>query len=388
VIFCVGCRKETRKDYARQLPEGQVALRKITDPLKIPDFSPAWDNRDGLLQSIDYSLDYLAHPSSKEFFPYLDVDHDRAQQSLTIIKDILLSSTSGKDMNTKIRAKFEVYESVGCDDQGTVLFTGYCQPIYEASLERTDVFRYPLYKLPNDLVKDEYGTPKGRKTADGNIVPYYSRKEIETQGLMDGTELIWLKDRFSAFVVHVQGSAKFRLPDGSFYDVGYAGKTDHEYVSVGQLLVKDGKIPADELSLRKIREYFEANPQDLDAYLWQNECYVFFRHVEGGPYGCLGVPVTPYRSLATDKDVYPRACLSFIQTKVPRYDGGTIVTSDFQSFLLDQDRGGAIRSAGRADIFMGTGDTAEELAGRTRQEGRVYYLFLKPEFVMPKVSMR
>ena len=45
--------------------------------------------------------------------------------------------------------------------------------------------------------------------------------------------------------------------------------------------------------------------------------------------------------------------------------------------MVDQDTGGAIRAAGRSDIFMGMGPKAETLAGRTLAEGRLYYFFLK-----------
>jgi len=55
--------------------------------------------------------------------------------------------------------------------------------------------------------------------------------------------------------------------------------------------------------------------------------------------------------------------------------------AEYAGFVCDQDRGGAIRSAGRADLFLGTGDQAESLAGQTKSEGRLYYVFLKPTFV-------
>jgi membrane-bound lytic murein transglycosylase A len=48
-------------------------------------------------------------------------------------------------------------------------------------------------------------------------------------------------------------------------------------------------------------------------------------------------------------------------------------------FALDQDTGGAIRAAGRCDVYMGVGDAAGELAGKTYREGRLYYLFVKPD---------
>jgi len=51
--------------------------------------------------------------------------------------------------------------------------------------------------------------------------------------------------------------------------------------------------------------------------------------------------------------------------------------------MLDQATGGAIRASGRCDIYMGVGQSAEELAGREFTEGQLYYIALKPE-LMPK----
>ena len=47
--------------------------------------------------------------------------------------------------------------------------------------------------------------------------------------------------------------------------------------------------------------------------------------------------------------------------------------------LKDDD--GAIRSAGRCDIYMGIGDSAEQTAGYQLAPGALYYLAVKPELV-------
>jgi membrane-bound lytic murein transglycosylase A len=73
--------------------------------------------------------------------------------------------------------------------------------------------------------------------------------------------------------------------------------------------------------------------------------------------------------------VFPRGGVCFTQTKVPMRGG---INETFNQFMLDQDTGGAIRSAGRGDIFIGTGDEAEEIAGGTYAEGKLWYIYLKP----------
>ena len=65
--------------------------------------------------------------------------------------------------------------------------------------------------------------------------------------------------------------------------------------------------------------------------------------------------------------------------QIPNDQGHAVDSTPFSQFMLDQDTGGAIRAAGRADIYMGTGPQAEVLAGRQAAEGQLYYLFLKPK---------
>ena len=78
--------------------------------------------------------------------------------------------------------------------------------------------------------------------------------------------------------------------------------------------------------------------------------------------------------------VYPRACLAFLSTTLPREIESDVFQAPYSGFALDQDTGGAIRAPGRCDIYMGQGDTAGKLAGHTCREGRLYYLFIKPEY--------
>jgi membrane-bound lytic murein transglycosylase A len=126
--------------------------------------------------------------------------------------------------------------------------------------------------------------------------------------------------------------------------------------------------------------YFKAHPDEVSKYTGLNPRFVFFRITDGSPRGTLNEPVTALRTIATDKSIYPRACLAFISTILPRANGSEVVQDHYSGFALDQDSGGAIRAPGRCDVYMGQGDAAGRLAGSTYQEGRLYYLFLKPEY--------
>jgi membrane-bound lytic murein transglycosylase A len=255
------------------------------------------------------------------------------------------------------------------------LFTGYYTPTFDASLTRGGEYQYPLYKRPADLVTEEGGERAGRKT-DRGTVPYFTRQEIEGAHSLDGQELVWLTSRWNAYVVTVQGSGRLRLPDGKIIEVGYAGTNGYAYTSPGRQMVKDGVIPADQLSFDAMRNYFQANPAAMDKYLWLNQRTTFFTETRGGPFGSINVPVTAFATIATDKSVYPAGMVAFVNVPVS-YAGKNLTGK----FMMDQDRGGAIRSAGRCDIYMGVGEGAEQMSGRQLSAGRLYYLALKKELV-------
>jgi membrane-bound lytic murein transglycosylase A len=143
-------------------------------------------------------------------------------------------------------------------------------------------------------------------------------------------------------------------------------------------MVEAGLLDRGEVTLSTIRRTYRRHPQRVEELMMRNENYVFFTEYEGGnwPAGSLGVKVTAERSLATDKKIYPRGGIVLVDTEAVTFASGT---RRFLRFMLDQDTGGAIQAPGRADIFMGIGPGAEILAGGQYAEGRLYYLFLKPQ---------
>jgi membrane-bound lytic murein transglycosylase A len=384
VTIFSGCRKEsefqpwTQIDYNKALLPGQVALRKINDPARIPDFtSAAYDLKD-VRGSINNSLRYLKKASSQGFFPMGDITHQRVVDSLNEFGSLIDNGYIGPRLNDAIREKFDVYESIGCDGRGTVLFTGYYTPIFDGSKTRTAKYRFPLYKKPDDLQKDIYGKILGRKGPGGQLTKYPSRAEIESTGMLAGQELVWLGDAFEVYIAHVQGSAKIRLPDGKLVGVGYAANNGYEYKGISQAMIDDGKITTSQLSLSAMIAHFKQHPDQVSRYANENPRFVFFRDESGNPRGSLNEPVTTMRSIATDKSVFPRAGIAFFSTRLPQaMSSGQILTSDYTGFAMDQDTGGAIRAAGRCDIYMGVGDMAGELAGQVHQEGELYYIFIK-----------
>ena len=378
-----GCRTKPKTEtgkklaYDRPLAPGQSALRKITDPALIPDFTMAACNLTNLREAVGRSINYMKKPSSQQFFPLDDVTHARALNSLEEFAKLLDDGVTGAALNAAIREKYDVYMSVGCDDEGTVLFTGYYTPIFDGSLAETAEYRYPLYSQPEDLEKGPTGEILGRRGADGQFSTYPPRDQIESSGILKGKEIVWLNDPFEAYIAHVQGSAKVRLPDETIITVGYAANNGYDYTGISKQMIEDGVITADQLNLSAMMAYFKANRNMVEKYVNLNPRYVFFKQSTGSPCGSLNEPVTEMRSIATDKSIFPRASLTYINTQLPQVVGDQVTTSFYDGFTLDQDTGGAIRAAGRCDVYMGSGDLAGKLAGNTYQEGKLYYLFLK-----------
>jgi membrane-bound lytic murein transglycosylase A len=378
-LVLAGCQKRTslvltdypkpQKNYNRHLPPGELPLRKITDPNQIPDYTRACSDTDRLQEAIANSLNFMAKPSSKKFYPYGDITYEQAVRSLRELENLVTLGLSPQQMNAVLRERFDTYISVGCDDQGTVLFTGYYTPIFDGSSIRTDRFKYPLYKPPTDLLKGPDGTILGQRGPDGQIRQYLNREDIQNSNTLAGNELVWLSDPFEVYIVHVQGSAKIRMPSGQIETFGYAAHNGWEYQGIVQKMIADGKLSYKNINLKAIIDYFKAHPAEVDMYVNKNPRFVFFRSEKGDPRGSINEPVIPFRTIATDKTIYPRAMFAFVSADLDRPVG----------FALDQDTGGAIRAAGRCDVYMGVGDHAAELAGGTYREGRLYYLFIKPD---------
>lgn len=365
-------------DYGRPLGPGEPALLKVDiAKLDLP-LAEEWSAREEILPALDNSIFWTRRKHAQQFFPMAGIDHARALASLERVRELLATSADGAEFASRFRTEFDAYKSAGWNGKGGgVLFTGYCTPILQGSLEKTPRFRHPLYALPPDLVKDKEGKTLGWRTA-GGLVPYPSRSAIEGSGLLDGQglELAWLEDPVDAYVAHVNGSAFIHLPDGTLHRLGYAGKNGRPYTSLGRELVLDGVVPKGKMNLSAIRTWAaSAAPESLYDYLHRNESFVFFQPIAGNPHGSLDVEVTAQRSLATDKTLFPRGALVFVDAdEIPGPYGGTM---PLRRLMFDQDTGGAIRTAGRADVYFGVGDEAEELAGRVQSEGQLYYFFLK-----------
>jgi len=310
------------------------------------------------------------------------------KESLREFLKIIRMPGSSSDRIRRIKQAFDIYKSVGRRGGGEVLFTGYYEPILAGSFDATQEYCYPIYRTPDDHVVVDLGKFREKyrgervvaRIEDGRVVPYYTRWDIDVTGCLEGRGL-----NSSGFPIplilflQIQGSGVVKLPGGGLVQISYSQSNGHPYTSVGRLLVKQGKMSMEEVSLDGIKRYLRVHPEEMFDILNCNESYVFFRIVEEGPVGSLNVPVTSGRSIATDASMFPRGALAFIRVKKPVIDkdGNIVSWGPFSRFVLNQDAGGAIKGPGRVDLFCGRGRNAEIMAGHLKEEGDLYFLVKK-----------
>ncbi|QTA87453.1 murein transglycosylase A [Desulfonema magnum] len=363
--------------------------------LSVSDYPEFGDDMayDGLRHGISQSISYLKQVPADKKFQFGEDMFDAAHmiRSLEHFLDVTDKRPSARELKKFIASNYLVYKSVGAGEEGNVLFTGYYEPLLHGSLYKNNEYKFPVYARPDDLMTIELSSfsPefKGKKItgrlADQTFVPYYERKEIEEQGVLENkAEVIaWVRDRISLFFLQIQGSGKISLDNGKIINVHYNSQNGQPYRSIGKLLIEKGKIPKEEMSMQRLREYLREHPEEAEPILNHNASYVFFSLEEEGPFGALNVTLTPGRSIAVDRRVFPLSGLAFIETQKPLTDGSGKISRwiNFPRFVLSQDTGGAIRGPGRADIFWGNGAYAEIAAGYMQHRGNLYLLILKPE---------
>ncbi len=249
------------------------------------------------------------------------------------------------------------------------LITGYHEPLLSGSLQRENDRQTPLYAPPPAVasIAQSAANPRGR------VQRWHTRAEIES-GQIEGLEPIaFIDDPVEAFFLHVQGSARVRLRDGSWLRVGYAGHNGHTYRAIGRELIERGALSRDEATAPGIKAWLRANPAQATDVMHSNPRYVFFRKLNSaatdGPFGSLGVPLTPGRSIATDRTRIPHGALMYLDGVDP------LNRRPMRMAVVNQDTGGAILGTVRADVFWGAGEEAEARAGLMRENGRLWLLW-------------
>ncbi len=375
IAICVltACEKKEKKDMRAVLNLQALAFSDV----------PAWE-KDQHKAALDaFAVTCARFLKSKKTG---DLDKDDARFGTwddwrAICQDLTEAHiTDDQDARLFFETHFTPHR-VLADDEKDGLFTGY----YVAELSGADVeterFKYPVYAKPDDLVMVDLGLfrddLKGRRIAgtvrDGRLYPYADRADIETKGLGDVPVLLWADDPVEVFFMHIQGSGRVRMVDGSTRFIGYAGQNGHPYTAIGKFLIEMDAVKKEDMSMQAIRTWLNDNPDQSAALMNKNASYVFFHELtQDGALGGEGVVLTPERSLAIDHTYYPYGLPFWLDAPHP-----TVPNQRLQRVMIGQDTGGAIRGPVRGDVFWGYGADAERNAGPMKSEGTLVVMLPK-----------
>ncbi|BHH82167.1 murein transglycosylase A [Desulforhopalus sp. 52FAK] len=358
-------------------------LHKVSAP------SPLFDDMDSasLLAVIERQKHYLEKLPSGSTYPIgeYSVTNDWLLTSLLELRSFLKTGPSEKELENFLTNNYEFFQAGGRKNKWgrKMLVTGYYEPLFKGSLTPTPIYTYPLYSPPKSLVKQidsQQKTVIGRYDETNHFTSFWSREEIETALHLAGNELVYLKDPFDAYLLHVQGSGKIQFPDGSIRSIGFAGTNGLEYKSIGKILVDTNIMKLADVNIPAIRKYLEDHPSERIPLLHQNPRYIFFRWGDNkGPRGSLGEPLTAGRSIAIDPKSLPTGTIAYLHTMKPVLgDDQEIVSWEpMKRLVFPQDSGSAIKGTGRVDVFWGNGVYAETAANHMKHPGKLYFLIKK-----------
>ncbi len=369
---------------------------------------------EGLKESIGASVDKLSQTKDSQLvFGQKTVSAEDYALALDYLLTRLEAGVSKDDFIKDVRKNFDFYGFPG-KPWGKVFITSYFSPVLSASRTRTSEHTQALYGVPGDLVhlginrfikrferfsfleEDKIARGKlqslyGRVDRRGpgrmsELVPYYSRTEIDSGGRLrgKGLEIAWV-DPVDAFFLQIQGSGKIRFADGEERVIGYAAQNGHDYVAIGKFLFE--WIPKEKMSLWAIENHLRSlSYAERMKILYKNPSYIFFRGLPGKPQTSFGTEVIDGRTIATDKAFFPRGSLAFMEFESPVFETSSSVEPSqwkpVSRFVINHDSGGAIKGARRVDLFWGEGKDASRHAGVMKNWGKFFYLVPKGEFLV------
>ena len=254
-------------------------------------------------------------------------------------------------------------------------FTSYYEAEINASFEKTEKYKYPIYGRPSDLIEVnlrdfDADLPDKRlvgRVKDGKFIPYYNRREIENNGIK-APVIMWGDDLVDIHFMQIQGSAIAHMADGSDLRVGYADNNGHKFRGIGGILLSKKIIEPKDASMTKIREWLRNNPQKAADLMAENERFIFQKISDAdGPTGALGLSLTAGRSMAVDNAYIPLGAVMWLDTYNPD-------KQNIRKIVFAQDIGSAIKGVVRGDYFWGHGEQALKQAGRMNSVGKYFIL--------------
>ena len=379
-------------------PAAPAAAKTPLKRLEPGDWPPIADELDAksLEKAAARTLRYLdGFKSERKSFKIgdMEVGAGLLADTARAVVDAVRAYATPEQLEARLKEGFDLYQSIGSDGEGKVIFSSYYQPTLSASLKQTPKYRFPIYKRPKDLVQADFGAfnPKLKgetalgRVKNGELVPYFDRRDIDVRKALAGKhlEVAWLANQFDRLDLHIEGSGILELPSGKRMLAKYAGTNALPYKSVGLALANSGAVTRAELSHERLRQYLTDHPEGEGWLLAQNPRYTFFELTklpeDGQPFGTIEQPLTPGRSIAIDPKVIPLGAVAYFRVHMPQanHEGELLGIFPTSRLVMCQDTGGAIQGPGRVDIFMGSGKQAKASAVSQWHEGRLYILLKK-----------
>lgn len=336
-----------------------------------------------LLLAIDSNLKWLNRKKNDSIFNYGNISFNTSDYICTTNYFLdELKEKNSLDVNL-VKKYFEIYK-VKNKENYNVLYTGYYIPYATASNEKTNKFNVPVYKTPSDLVsvhlEDFYPDLKGKvirgRINKNRLLPYWTREEImEKKKLRNkDLEIAWVSNKTDLFFIEIQGSGLLTFSDGSKKYIHYDQQNGREYKPIGSLLVKEGSLTKENVSMQAIKKWLKENPKEEQRILNFNKSYVFFNLENDGPFGNINVKLISERSIAADQRYFPAGSLMLLDFPYPESTSAKDNNNKFSQLAFVHDTGGAIKGPNRIDVFWGEGELAGEIAGKTKQNGEIYLL--------------
>ncbi len=342
------------------------------------DNLPLSDDGDkrSLLLMLDRQVRYLESLPNRTFrFGGMRVNRERLLATAKALRLVVIKHHGRPEFGLRIREQFNIFKVSNATKQGGTLFTGYYDPVLIVSRTRTEQYPFPVYGVPSDLKHS--GGDRFYRVREGKMAPYYSRSQIDGQGVLAGRglEIAWAKDYVSVFYLMVQGSGLVQFTDGEKATIHFAASNGLPFKSAARACMNAGKCPG---GYAKNLAWFRAHPREALEFLYQNPRYIFFKIDKRPPYGVQNIPLTAFRTIATDKSYYPSGAIAFVKIPMPKVTKNSPISHRTVSlFVADGDTGSAIKGPGRADFYYGAGQNSEKMAGATYGWGEMYYILVK-----------
>ena len=157
------------------------------------------------------------------------------------------------------------------------VFTGYYESELNGSLVQTGAYQFPIYGPPRNLIVANLKNflPKATQLPSGipdtlvgrldpedagagqrRLQPFFTREEIDTGHVLadDADVLLWADDPVAVHVLHIQGSGRVNMPDGSQQRIGFAAHNGRAFKGIGSILLEAGMLQPGGASMIAVRD--------------------------------------------------------------------------------------------------------------------------------------